>query len=389
MRTAAALVPTALALAQGGALVVLCARLARGRTRLPPVPPAEGSGGERVSVVVPARNEAARIGPCLKGLRAQGGAMLEAIVVDGGSADGTGDMVREAARDDARLRLVREPPRPAGHVGRPWGIAAGCRAARGEWVLVVDADVAPRPGMIGGAVAAARRHGYDAVSFAPRIVAPSAGARLLQPAFLVTLVYRFGPVGVDTPPDRAMANGQCLLMRREVLERFGGYEVATTSFCDDVRIVRHLAARGARVGFLDGSRLLDVEMYPTAASTWRGWPRSLNLRDATSASWRWLDSLLLVLTQALPLPLLLASLATPLPRALVAVNAALLGVRLLLQAAMRSSFARRGLAWWLSPLADPAAALRVIETTVSRPREWRGAPAERRGPRVVRARATG
>jgi dolichol-phosphate mannosyltransferase len=243
--------------------------------------------------------------------------------------------------------------------------------------------------MVAGVVAAARRHGLDAVSFAPRIIAPGAGARWLQPGFLATLVFRFGAAGAPTEaPERAMANGQCLLMRRDVLERAGGYRPATTSYCDDVRIVRHLGSHGARVGFLDGRELLDVEMYPTGRETWRAWPRSLNLRDATSTRWRWFDALVLVLGQALPLPMLLlvgltAMTGGPLRgtpsllAALATVNALLLGMRVLLGIAMAPSFAPRGAAYWLSPLADPATALRVVATMFTRPREWRGATGAR------------
>jgi dolichol-phosphate mannosyltransferase len=369
-----------LLIAQLGALVVLCARLARGRHRLPPVEPRpDGVHDTSVSVVVPARNEAHRIGACLDGLRRQGAPLVEVIVVDGGSTDATPALVDGAALADARIRRIAEPPRPPGSVGRPWAIAAGCAEARGDWIMVVDADTAPRPGMIAGAVAAARSLGLDVVSFAPRIVAPSAGARWLQPAFLTTLVYRFGPAGVGgAEPERVLANGQCLLLRRAALERAGGYGVAADSYCDDVRIARHLAAAGSRVGFLDGPRLLDVEMYPTARETWRAWPRSLNLRDATGVRWRWLDAVFLLLAQGLPLPMLLALALAPIPAprwligALAAVNAALLGVRLLLSLATAHSFAQRGAAYWLAPLADPAAVLRVVETIVRRPREWRG-----------------
>src|SRR5690606_37770191 len=109
-----------------------------------------------VSVVLPARNEAARIGPCLAGLQLQGAPLSEVIVVNGGSTDGTADMVNAASAEDRRIRLVAEPPRPEGVVGRPWAIAAGCRVAGGEWILVLDADVAPRAGMVAGATAAAR-----------------------------------------------------------------------------------------------------------------------------------------------------------------------------------------------------------------------------------------
>lgn len=374
----------ALLAAQLVALVVLCARLARGRRRLPPVEPClDGVHDTSVSVVMPVRNEAARVGPCLEGLFVQGPPLVEVIVVDGGSTDDTPALVDAATARDARIRRIAEPPRPSWAVGRPWAIAAGCAVARGEWILIVDADTAPRPGMVAGAVTAARALRLDAVSFAPRIVAPGAGARWLQPALLTTLVYRFGPAGVDdADPERAMANGQCLLMRRAMLEHAGGYGVAAGSYCDDVRIARHLAMRGARVGFLDGRRLLDVVMYPTGRETWRAWPRSLNLRDATDVRWRWLDALFLLLAQALPLPLVLllplvlvgSSIVLPtwLVAMLLAVNGALLLVRLLLAVATAHSFARRGVAYWLAPLADPAAVLRVIATTVRAPREWRG-----------------
>ena len=371
-----------LVLAQFVALVVVCARLARGRRRVPPVEAREDDVPRAaVSVIVPARNEARRIGPCLAGLYAQGAALDEVIVVDGGSTDGTPTLVDEAGTRDPRVRRLDEPPRPRGLVGRPWAISAGCAVARGEWILVVDADAAPRPGMVGGAVAAARRLGLDVVSFAPRIVAPGPGARWLQPAFLTTLVYRFGPPGVDArDPERAMANGQCLLIRRDVLERAGGYVIAARSYCDDVHIVRHLAASGARVGFLDAPRLLEVEMYSTGRETWRAWPRSLTMRDASRSRRQWLDALLLILAQALPIPVLLA-LAVGVfggrhgwGLVLVGVNVALLTVRMLLAAATAHSFVRRGLAYWMSPLADAPAVLRVVEAMTHPPREWRGAP---------------
>jgi dolichol-phosphate mannosyltransferase len=365
------------------ALGVISARLARGRHRLPKAEPdvtGASAGDTTVSVVVPARNEAARIVPCLDGLRAQERPLVEVIVVDGHSTDDTPALVEAAAARDARIRLLEEPPRPAGRVGRPWAIAAGCAAARGDWVMVVDADTAPRRGMVAGAVATARRLGLDAVSFAPRIIAPGAGARWLQPSLLTTLVYRFGPPTTSARAERVMANGQCMLMRRDVLERAGGYGVADDSYCDDIRIARHLATSGARVGFLDGPRLLDVTMYPSARETWRAWPPSLHMRDATRMRWRWLDALVLLFAQALPTPMLLllalagGRLGAPriVMAGLVTVNVMLLVVRVLLAVATAHSFGVRGVSYWLSPLADPFTVPRVIWAMVAPPREWRG-----------------
>jgi dolichol-phosphate mannosyltransferase len=385
----------ALAVAQGVTLAVIVGRLLPGRTRQPPVQPivraapmdGDGApGGDRpptVSVVVPARNEARRIGGCLTGLAVQDAAMVEVLIVDGRSTDGTREIVSAAAVTNPRIRLLDEPPLPNGMVGRPWAIAAGARAATGDWVLVVDADSAPRAGMVRAVVGAAEAGGYDSVSFAPRIFAPGAGARWLQASFVITLVYRFGAAGSDVArPERVIANGQCQLIRRATLERVGGYESVAGSFCDDVAIARRLATSGARVGFLDGSELIDVLMYPTARESWRAWPRSLNMRDATPAAWRALDAMVLVLGQALPVPLLMALAAlcgggvggvgSRAFVALAAVNYLLLALRVLLLGATARSFAPRGTPFWLSPLADPATALRVAATMFTRPREWRG-----------------
>jgi dolichol-phosphate mannosyltransferase len=371
--------------AQVVALIVIARRLARGRNRLPQVEPVpEGLEGTTVSIVVPTRNEVKRLGACLDGLRLQGSPLVEIIIVDGGSTDGTVELIDAAAVADPRIRRMQEPPLPPGGVGRPSALAAGFAAAKGEWVLGVDADAIPKAGMVAGVAAAAQEHRFDVLSVAPRIVAPSAGARWLQPSLLTTLVYRFGPAGEGVAdPERAMANGQCLLMRRSTLEAAGGYAVAARSFCDDVAIVRHLARAGARVGFLDGPRLLDVLMYPDAAETWRAWPRSLNMRDTTRASWRLLDSVFLILAQALPIPVLvlLVTGGVSVPEmhwvvpALLATNGLLLLIRLLLLFATAHSFTPRGAPYWLSPLADLPVVLRVVETTIRRPREWRGSAA--------------
>jgi dolichol-phosphate mannosyltransferase len=371
-----------LAAVQGIALAVLVARLLPGRHRRPPAPPrpdASASDGD-VSVVVPTLDEAQRIGPCLDGLAAQSSVVREILVVDSGSTDGTQDLVRAAAARDPRITLLRDPPLPAGWVGKVWALQHGLANARGEWILGVDADTTPLPGCVGGALAAAREHRYDAVSFAPRFRIDSPAERWLQPALLVTLVYRLGAAGTDVDPERVMANGQCFLARRAVLEANGGYAVARASFADDVTLARALARAGHRVGFLDGSRLYDVRAYTSARELWREWGRSLDLKDATTRARQWADVALLLVAQGTPL----VTLAVLLPRllqraplgpaahALLATSGALVVVRVLLQLALARSYAVRGAPFWLSPLADPLAALRIVLSTLRRPTRWRG-----------------
>lgn len=369
-----------LALLQGAALALLAIRLLPGRTRRPPESPrpdASAADGD-VSVVVATLEEAARLQPCLDGLMSQGTIVREVLVVDSGSEDGTPALVQAAAARDPRIRLLRDPPLPADWVGKVWALQHGLESAAGEWVLGMDADTMPQPGCVGGAVAAAVELGFDAVSFAPRFRIESAAERWLQPALLVTLVYRFGATGTEADPDRVMANGQCFLARRAVLLEAGGYSSARASFSDDVTLARTLARAGRRVGFLDGSRLYDVRAYTSAREAWREWGRSLDLKDSSTRLRQWGDVLFLLVAQGTPLATLavlgvlaMADRAPEGARALAATSGALVGVRLLLQRALASSYQRRGVPFWLSPLADPLAAIRILLSTARRPRRWR------------------
>jgi len=92
-----------------------------------------------VSVVVPAFNEAARISRTINEIRAEmdrlaGGAEL--IVVDDGSRDGTPAIVSEAARTDARIKLVR-----AAHAGKGAAVRRGMLESSGTWRFLADADL--------------------------------------------------------------------------------------------------------------------------------------------------------------------------------------------------------------------------------------------------------
>jgi dolichol-phosphate mannosyltransferase len=371
-------------------VAVLLSRLVQGPFRRPPLAPARPDPGllGTVSVVVPTLNEADRIRPCLEGLIRQGYEVREILVVDSRSTDDTRSVVSTYQAHDPRLRLLEDDPLPKGWVGRPWALDYGFRqtSTASTWVLGVDADTQPQPGLVAALAKAMDREGYDLVSLAPRFILKHAGEFWLQPALLMTLVYRFGPLGSPSgSTQRVMANGQCFMVRRSLLAQLDGYQAASSSFCDDVTLARYAAAQGAKVGFWDGTRLLKVRMYEGMAETWREWGRSLDLKDAAPAAQVWWDWLFLAFVQGLPWVLVPGVLAVrqQLPAAwslslqfLLIVNASLLLMRLGMQAAVASAYDRQGApgawAFWLSPLADLAAVVRIGISSLRRPTQWRG-----------------
>lgn len=370
------------------AIALLLSRLLRGPGRYPPLQPQSPQPEHlgSVSVVVPTLNEAERLTPCLEGLTRQSYEVREVLVVDSYSQDGTPDLVKAAAQRDPRFRLMNDDPLPGNWVGRPWALHNGYLASspQSQWVLGIDADTQPQPGLVASLIETAEKEGYDLISLSPQFVLKYPGELCLQPALLITLVYRFGAAGDrDSAPERVMANGQCFFCRRRVLQQVEGYTRARRSFCDDVTLARHIAQQGAKVGFLDGARLLKVRMYEGAAETWREWGRSLDLKDAASPAQTWGDVWLLTMTQALPIPLLLLLLPdavrgtlTPVLLTALGLNAMLLLIRVGLTFAIAPSYDLAPARWrglfWLSPLADPLAVLRIALSASRKPKTWRG-----------------
>ncbi|WP_307848816.1 glycosyltransferase [Microbispora oryzae] len=350
----------ALTAAQAAAALTVVIRLVRGRRRLPPLtPPTAASGGPPVSVVIPARDEEHRIGPCLRALLADPAA-AEVIVVDDESSDGTAALAAGLG-----ATVVAGTPPPPGWIGKQWALRQGVRRARGDVVVTLDADARPAPGLLSALAAAV--DGFDLVSAGPTFVCEGLAEQALHASFLATLVYRFGPIGPPSPPapHRVLANGQCLAFRRDAMLRADGFALVRGHMTDDVALARTLAARGWAVGFLDAGDLLRVDMHESAADVWREWGRSLPLGDVTSPAWQAADLAVLWLAGALPVLRLAAGRPTRLDLALIA-------IRLLLSGALRGSYARPGPGIALSALLDPAAAVRVSAATLWPVRTWRG-----------------
>jgi dolichol-phosphate mannosyltransferase len=377
-----------LLLIQLPAIAILLSRLLQAPRRYPPLTPQSATPDQLglVSIVVPTLNEAARITPCLEGLTRQSYEVREVIVVDSRSQDGTVELVKAAQNRDPRFRVITDEPLPAGWVGRPWALHTGfLQSSEGsEWILGIDADTQPQPGLVASLIRTAVQEGYDLISLSPRFILKDLGEFWLQPALLMTLVYRFGATGATADGmERVMANGQCFLCRRSLLFQLEGYTHAKGSFCDDVTLARYAASLGAKVGFLDGAQVLKVRMYEGMAETWREWGRSLDLKDASSVGQKWGDLGFLIAVQGLPLGVVLGLTISVLlgdtslmTRVALGVNVGLVVMRFALCGAIASSYdfsqAKASWTFWLSPLADPAAVYRIFLSSLRSPKEWRG-----------------
>jgi chlorobactene glucosyltransferase len=230
-----------------------------------------------VTVIVPARNEIDNIGDCLASLTTQRGLGDRAaiIVVDDGSDDGTGDSVIRAALRDPRITLIRPDQLPAGWMGKPHACWHGAKAASAEWLCFIDADVRAGPELICVAVAAAERHRIDMMSLSPFQLLGSFWERLIIPAGLLLVGCTGAGNDVDNPASSEIsANGQFILVRREVYFAVGGHRAVRSQTCEDKALAGCVKRAGWRYRMLSGEELVRTRMYTNLAALWEGFSKN-------------------------------------------------------------------------------------------------------------------
>jgi hypothetical protein len=280
---------------------------------------------ERVAVLLPLRDEAGRVTPCLTSLLAQEFVpRLEVVVLDDGSTDGTADVVRAVAGDRVRLRTGADLP--PGWLGKPHACHQLAAAVPDASVLVfVDADVVLAPDAVAAAVTLLRTADVQLLSPYPRIVG---AGRLVQPllqwSWLTFLPMR--AMERSRRPSLAAAGGQLLVVDRAGYDAAGGHAAVRGDVLEDIGLARAVKRAGGRIALADGSRLAVCRMYTSWRDLTDGYTKSLWASFGSPAGAAAVVVVLLLLYAVPPGFALGAAAAGAGVPALVGVTAYLLGV---------------------------------------------------------------
>ncbi len=237
--------------------------------------------GPRVSVVIPARNEARNIELCLGSILATSYPACDIVVVDDRSSDDTAAIVeRTAAGTAGRVRLLRGSEPPPGWFGKQWALTQGYAAAGGELLLFADADTRHHPELIGRAVAALLGERVDLLTVVPRQELGSFWERLLQPHVLFALGARVGDlrrVNRTRTSWDAIANGQFILTTRAAYEAVGTHARVKDTVVDDLALAQAYVADGRDIFLAHAQPFLRTRMYRSLGEIVAGWTKNLAL----------------------------------------------------------------------------------------------------------------
>lgn len=224
---------------------------------------------------MPARNEEAVIGACVESLVRQR-EIGEILVVNDQSTDQTARIVLNEMEKISKLRLLETKELPSGWVGKNYAVSIGAREAKGDWLLFTDADVVHSGDSAARALSIAERENAMMVSFSPEQVMETWYERALIPYVYCRLARRFPYADVNQPDKpAAAANGQFLMIRRDVYEAVGGHTRVAGEVLEDVAMARRVKDAGYRIWFASGKGVVRVRMYRTFGRMWEGWKKNL------------------------------------------------------------------------------------------------------------------
>jgi glycosyltransferase involved in cell wall biosynthesis len=230
-----------------------------------------------VSAIIPARNEEASIARAVESVAAQA-EVGEVIVVDDDSTDGTAEILRELAGRIPKLKILKTDLLPPGWVGKNYAVSIGAAAAQGDRLLFTDSDTYHFPGSTRRALSDAAARNAVLVSYSPEQEMGTFWERALIPFIYCRLAANFSYEKVnDSQSPVAAANGQFILILRDVYMALGGHGAIAGEVLEDVALARRVKGAGYGIYFTAPIGIVRTRMYRSFRAMWQGWTKNLYL----------------------------------------------------------------------------------------------------------------
>lgn len=260
-----------------------------------------------LSVLIPARNEAANIRGALTSVLANRDVEFEVIVLDDHSEDDTAAIVREFAACDSRVRLESAPPLPSGWCGKQHACHVLAKHATNPLLVFMDADVRLAPDALANMSAFMTRNRVlqcggppplanmqqsarglvqsktgrypDTLAFSPALASgvPRQVTGTFLEKLLIPLIHfvllGFLPVWRMrrcTKPAYGAGCGQLFIARADAYHAMGGHSTIRNSLHDGLKLPRAFRRAGFHTDLFDATQVATCRMYHNAGEVVNG-----------------------------------------------------------------------------------------------------------------------
>lgn len=247
----------------------------------------------RLSIIVPACNEAEHIEAAVGTLRQQDYPELEIILVNDRSTDHTGGIIDRLVEEDQRIQAVHIDTLPSGWLGKVHALHQGVQRASGDWLLFSDADIHYAPGILRKAIAYVRQEKVDHLALLPNVVLHRFWLKVAISTFGLMFLLNTRASEINKPDSRhPIGIGAFNLVRREAFEHTPGFEWLRLEVVDDFGLGVMLKKAGAKTRFAMADKDLSLSWYPTVRAMFRGLEKNL---FGPGAGYHWWKAILQVL----------------------------------------------------------------------------------------------
>ena len=239
-----------------------------------------------LTVLIPARNEEATISQCIKGVKRQG-KDIRIVVIDDCSSDNTYSICKEILDD--RDILLKGEKLPSGWSGKLWALEQGLKYVKTKYVLLLDADILLKPGIVSTALKKMKDEGISFLSLMAWLRMENILERLFMPAFIYffKLLYPFSLSNKKRVPVAAAAGG-FILTKKDLLEKVGGFSSLKNALIDDCTLAKKVKREGAKTFIGLTKDVISLRKYERLSTIW-------NMVSRTAYSQLKFNPLLLIL----------------------------------------------------------------------------------------------
>ncbi|TCD04642.1 glycosyltransferase family 2 protein [Pedobacter frigidisoli] len=232
---------------------------------------------DKVSILIPARDEAENILHLLESIKDQDYTNYEVIVLDDDSSDNTFDLVNSFCQRNDKFKIFKGKQLPAGWLGKNYACQQLSELASGKYFLFVDADESIKRGLINSLINRMEIGSLALISIFTNQIMETLGERLTVPLmhFILLNLLPLRLVKLSKNPAFAAASGQCMFFKANNYIDNQWHEKVKEQVVEDVEIMKLVKQEKFNAEALLANGLIYCRMYKNLGESLNGFGKNL------------------------------------------------------------------------------------------------------------------